>query len=80
MSKKAAREYHLICRTTGQSHGGFETLAGAPNMPARKAYKRGIFSMETYSSNGMNRNDGNLRSKESSRNGGAPAPAAIDVR
>jgi len=29
MSKKAAREYHLICRTTGQSHGGFETLAGA---------------------------------------------------
>jgi len=29
MSKKAAREYHLISRTTGQSHGGFETLAGA---------------------------------------------------
>jgi hypothetical protein len=23
------REYHLICRTTGESHGGFETLAGA---------------------------------------------------
>jgi hypothetical protein len=29
MSKQAAREYHLICRTTGQSHGGFETLTGA---------------------------------------------------
>jgi hypothetical protein len=29
VSKKAAREYHLICRTTGRSHGGFETLAGA---------------------------------------------------
>src|SRR3974390_2287251 len=29
MSMQAAREYHLICRTTGQSHGGFETLAGA---------------------------------------------------
>jgi hypothetical protein len=29
MSKKAAREYHLICRMTGQSHGGFETLVGA---------------------------------------------------
>jgi hypothetical protein len=29
MSKKAAREYHLISRTTGQSHGGFATLAGA---------------------------------------------------
>ena len=29
MSKKAAREYHLISRTTGHSHGGFETLAGA---------------------------------------------------
>ena len=27
--KPAAHEYHLICRTTGVSHGGFETLAGA---------------------------------------------------
>jgi len=26
---RSAQEYHLICRTTGQSHGGFETLAGA---------------------------------------------------
>jgi hypothetical protein len=23
------QEYHLICRTTGESHGGFATLAGA---------------------------------------------------
>jgi hypothetical protein len=23
------REYHLICRVSGQSHGGFETLDGA---------------------------------------------------
>jgi hypothetical protein len=29
MPKKTAGEYHLICRTTGQSHGGFETLGGA---------------------------------------------------
>jgi hypothetical protein len=31
MSKKPAApdEYHLICRTTGASHGGFESLAGA---------------------------------------------------
>jgi hypothetical protein len=28
-AKPAAHEYHLICRTTGESHGGFETLAGA---------------------------------------------------
>lgn len=27
--KRAAYEYHLICRTTGVSHGGFESLAGA---------------------------------------------------
>jgi hypothetical protein len=27
--KRESREYHLICRTTGQSHGGFVTLAGA---------------------------------------------------
>jgi hypothetical protein len=27
--KRPAQEYHLICRTTGRSHGGFETLAGA---------------------------------------------------
>jgi hypothetical protein len=27
--KRATQEYHLICRTTGQSHGGFATLAGA---------------------------------------------------
>jgi hypothetical protein len=26
---RSAPEYHLICWTTGQSHGGFETLAGA---------------------------------------------------
>ena len=25
----SAREYHLICRMSGESHGGFETLAGA---------------------------------------------------
>jgi hypothetical protein len=30
MSKNtAADEYHLICRTTGESHGGFENLGGA---------------------------------------------------
>ena len=30
MSKKRkSREYHLICRSTGESHGGFATLAGA---------------------------------------------------
>jgi hypothetical protein len=30
MSKKRkSREYHLICRMTGESHGGFATLAGA---------------------------------------------------
>src|SRR5215469_10708655 len=29
MPRQAPREYHLICRTTGHSHGGFETLAGA---------------------------------------------------
>jgi hypothetical protein len=29
MSDDATREYHLICRATGQSLGGFETLAGA---------------------------------------------------
>jgi hypothetical protein len=28
-SKRKVREYHLICRTTGQSYGGFATLAGA---------------------------------------------------
>jgi hypothetical protein len=27
--KRAAHEYHLICRATGTSHGGFTTLAGA---------------------------------------------------
>jgi hypothetical protein len=27
--KRESKEYHLICRTTGQSHGGFATLAGA---------------------------------------------------
>jgi hypothetical protein len=27
--KRECHEYHLICRTTGQSHGGFATLAGA---------------------------------------------------
>jgi hypothetical protein len=25
----SAREYHLICRVSGESHGGFETLSGA---------------------------------------------------
>jgi hypothetical protein len=25
----AREEYHLICRVTGTSHGGFKTLAGA---------------------------------------------------
>jgi hypothetical protein len=30
MSKQhRAREYHLVCRVTGESHGGFETLTGA---------------------------------------------------
>ena len=29
MSKRRVREYHLICRTTGQSYGGFASLAGA---------------------------------------------------
>jgi hypothetical protein len=30
MSKKRkSLEYHLICRSTGESHGGFATLAGA---------------------------------------------------
>ena len=30
MSKtRKSREYHLICRSTGESHGGFATLAGA---------------------------------------------------
>jgi hypothetical protein len=29
MSKRRLREYHLICRTTGQSYGGFATLLGA---------------------------------------------------
>ena len=27
--KHATQEYHLICRTTATSHGGFATLAGA---------------------------------------------------
>jgi hypothetical protein len=26
---RSIQEYHLICRTTGESHGGFESLAGA---------------------------------------------------
>ena len=29
MSAKRSTEYHLICRTTGRSLGGFETLNGA---------------------------------------------------
>lgn len=29
MSKRGSREYHLICRATGESYGGFATLAGA---------------------------------------------------
>ena len=29
MSKRRVREYHLICRTTGQSYGGFASLSGA---------------------------------------------------
>jgi hypothetical protein len=29
MSAKCPAEYHLICRTTGRSLGGFETLNGA---------------------------------------------------
>lgn len=28
-SKRKSREYHLICRMTGESFGGFATLAGA---------------------------------------------------
>jgi hypothetical protein len=28
-TKRRLREYHLISRTTGQSYGGFVTLAGA---------------------------------------------------
>jgi len=28
-SKRKSREYHLICRMTGESYGGFATLAGA---------------------------------------------------
>jgi hypothetical protein len=27
--QRCAREYHLICRVTGESHGGFENLTGA---------------------------------------------------
>jgi hypothetical protein len=27
--KRESQEYHLICRVTGESHGGFATLAGA---------------------------------------------------
>jgi hypothetical protein len=27
--KRKSQEYHLICRATGQSYGGFATLAGA---------------------------------------------------
>jgi hypothetical protein len=27
--KRESKEYHLICRTTGESHGGFATLVGA---------------------------------------------------
>jgi hypothetical protein len=27
--KRESQEYHLICRATGESHGGFATLAGA---------------------------------------------------
>ncbi len=27
--KRKSQEYHLICRSTGESHGGFATLAGA---------------------------------------------------
>ena len=28
-SKRKSQEYHLICRMTGKSYGGFATLAGA---------------------------------------------------
>ena len=27
--KRKSQEYHVICRTTGESHGGFATLSGA---------------------------------------------------
>jgi hypothetical protein len=27
--KRKSQEYHVICRTTGESHGGFATLPGA---------------------------------------------------
>ncbi len=27
--QRTSQEYHLICRTTGESFGGFATLAGA---------------------------------------------------
>jgi hypothetical protein len=28
-AKNGQHEYHLICRVSGESHGGFETLEGA---------------------------------------------------
>jgi hypothetical protein len=28
-ARRKVREYHLICRTTGHSYGGFATLGGA---------------------------------------------------
>jgi hypothetical protein len=47
MSKKPAHEYHLICTTTGESHGGFDNLAGA----RQYAREEGLEAWEIFHGN-----------------------------